>query len=51
MMSARVVPGRVRGFCMSPLRIGSRKAAVFPLPVWAQASKSRPVSAGGMASA
>ena len=26
-------------------------AAVFPLPVWAQARRSRPASAGGMASA
>ena len=34
----------------SRCRIGSRNAAVLPLPVMAQASTSRPASAGGMAS-
>ncbi len=38
--SARVVP---RGLSISWCRIGSRKAAVLPLPVIAQASTSRPV--------
>ena len=45
--SARVVP---RGLSISLCRIGRRKAAVLPLPVTAQASTSRPASAGGMAS-
>ena len=44
-MSARVVP---RGLAISRWRIGSRKAAVLPLPVIAQASTSRPSRAGGM---
>ena len=44
---ARVAPRGVRSdWC----RIGSRNAAVFPLPVLAQASTSRPARAGGMAS-
>ena len=46
--SARVVP---RGFSISRWRMGSRKAAVLPLPVMAQASTSRPARAGGIASA
>jgi hypothetical protein len=46
-MSARVVP---RGRAMRRFRIGRRKAAVFPLPVMAQARTSRPPIAGGMAS-
>ena len=46
--SARVVP---RGFAINLWRMGSRNAAVLPLPVMAQASRSRPSRAGGMASA
>ena len=46
--SARVVR---RGFPSRRCRIGSRNAAVLPLPVAAHASRSRPSSAGGMASA
>jgi hypothetical protein len=34
---------------MSLCTIGSRNAAVFPLPVIAEASRSRPSSAGGIA--
>ena len=45
-MSARVVR---RGLPISRWRIGSTKAAVLPLPVAAQASTSRPASAGGIA--
>jgi hypothetical protein len=45
--SARVVP---RGLSISWCRIGSRNAAVLPLPVVAEASTSRPASAGGIAS-
>ena len=45
--SARVVP---RGRPISLCRIGRRNAAVLPLPVMAHASRSRPSSAGGMAS-
>ena len=47
-MRARVTP---RFLPIRWLRIGSRKAAVLPLPVMAQASTSRPSMAGGMASA
>ena len=47
MTSARVAP---RGVPARRCRIGSRKAAVLPLPVTAQASTSRPAMAGGMAS-
>src|SRR5688572_10800330 len=46
--SARVVP---RGRSISLWRMGSRNAAVLPLPVMAQASTSRPAIAGGIASA
>src|SRR5918993_4792047 len=44
---ARVVP---RGLSSSLWRIGSRKAAVLPLPVAAHARTSRPARAGPMAS-
>ena len=46
-MSARVTP---RGRAMRWCRIGRRNAAVLPLPVMAQASRSRPAMAGGIAS-
>src|SRR5512141_66368 len=46
--SARVVP---RGREISLLRIGRRNAAVLPLPVDAQARRSFPCIAGGIASA
>ncbi len=48
MTRARVVP---RGLSISWCRIGSRNAAVLPLPVTALARTSRPAMAGGMASA
>ncbi len=44
--SARVVP---RGLAITRCRIGSTKAAVFPLPVIAQARTSFPAAAGGIA--
>ncbi len=45
---ARVVP---RGLSIRRWRIGSTNAAVFPLPVMAEARTSRPARAGGTASA
>src|SRR5579871_5742129 len=45
--SARVRP---RGPPMRWFRMGSRNAAVLPLPVWAHAMRSRPSRAAGMAS-
>ena len=45
--SARVTP---RFSSIRWCRMGSRKASVLPLPVWAQARRSRPSRAGGMAS-
>ena len=44
--SARVTP---RGLSISRCRIGRRNAAVLPLPVIAQASRSLPSRAGGIA--
>ena len=48
MTRAWVVP---RGSARSRCRIGSRKAAVLPVPVWAVAMRSRPARMAGMASA
>ena len=36
---------------LSSCSSGSTKAAVLPVPVWAPASRSRPLSTGGMAAA
>ena len=41
---------RARPFSSS-VSIGSTKAAVLPVPVWAQPIRSRPASTGGMAAA
>jgi hypothetical protein len=36
---------------LEQLQQGSTKAAVLPVPVWAPASRSRPLSTGGIAAA
>ena len=43
----RKVPARTS--CANCCKIGSAKAAVFPVPVWAVPKTSRPSSAGGIA--
>ena len=47
--SARMAP-RGLSSAASCCRMGSTKPAVLPVPVWAQASTSRPASAGGITS-
>ena len=42
------LPRRERFTCGSLSSVGSRKAAVLPVPVWAAASRSRPASTSGM---
>ena len=37
------------GWAQSRCSIGRAKAAVFPVPVWAQPTRSRPASTGGIA--
>ena len=50
-ISARMAPFLGAGRLASSWSMGSAKAAVLPVPVWAQPIRSRPASTGGMAPA